>query len=387
MWNQLLKIYAGVNEFFELFTEYVEQINDDDLKKRELESFKRKNVGFGDHINSNFYSVLFNRNTGIIIANGDKGSEGIIETCNGEIENIFKYKPADIKGINVSHLMPKLFAKDHSKYMENYFKTGEKKLIDKTDFVCFAKDKNNSIIKIKLALKLFPVLNDSVLFVGLINRENIDDIILMDSKFNIQGISLKLMKILQIDNKTLFQTNEIPFYLICRKFVNFFNIFLKGNKKSEVFGEQKQSYNEEIAKKEKEENKKNKGKKGPNEKNEKEEHNKNNINENIEINENVELEYEIKLPQFLIDYAEKTNKGNSKVGLKMVTMATETEAGKEDEDFDEDFDELALLMQESKLKESDLKEINESEVKELLQMNKGGEKNWNDTNPNTRRNS
>ena len=28
MWNQLLKIYAGVNEFFELFTEYVEQIND-----------------------------------------------------------------------------------------------------------------------------------------------------------------------------------------------------------------------------------------------------------------------------------------------------------------------------------------------------------------------
>ena len=374
MWNQLLKIYAGVNEFFELFTEYVEQINDDDLKKRELESFKRKNVGFGDHINSNFYSVLFNRNTGIIIANGDKGSEGIIETCNGEIENIFKYKPADIKGMNVSHLMPKLFAKDHSKYMENYFQTGEKKLIDKTDFVCFAKDKNNSIIKIKLALKLFPVLNDSVLFVGLINRENIDDIILMDSKFNIQGISLKLMKILQIDNKTLFQTNEIPFYLICRKFVNFFNIFLKGNKKSEVFGEQKQSYNEEIAKKEKEENKKNKGKKGPNEKNEKEEHNKNNINENIEINENVELEYEIKLPQFLIDYAEKTNKGNSKVGLKMVTMATETEAGKEDEDFDEDFDELALLMQESKLKESDLKEINESEAKELLQMNKGGEK-------------
>ena len=94
-------------------------------------------------------------------------------------------------------------------------------------------------IKIKLALKLFPVLNDSVLFVGLVNKENIDDIILMDSKFNIQGISLKLMKILQIDNKTLFQNNEIPFYVICRKFVNFYNIFLQGNKKSEIFGEGK----------------------------------------------------------------------------------------------------------------------------------------------------
>ena len=357
MWNQLLKIYSGANEYFDFFIEYTEQINDDDLKKRELEAFKRKNDGFGDHINSNFYSVLFNRNTGIIIANGDKGSEGIIEACNGEVENIFKYKPADIKGMNLSHLMPKIFAKDHSKYMENYFQTGEKKLIDKTDFNCFAKDKNNSIIKIKLALKLFPVLNDSVLFVGLINKENIDDIILMDSKFNIQGMSLKLMKILQIDNKTLFQTNEIPFYVICRKFVNFFNIFLQGNKKSEIFGEGKLNYNDEMARKEEEEN----------DNNSKNDNNKNDLNENIEINENVELEYEIKLPQFLIDYSEKTNKNTGKTGLKLVTMVTETEDGKEDDIDDEDFDELALLMGESKAKDSDFKDITESDMKKLLE--------------------
>ena len=374
MWNQLLKIYAGANEFFELFTEYVEQINDDDLKKRELESFKRKNDGFGDHINANYYSVLFNRTTGIIIANGDKGSEGIIEACNGEIENIFKYKPTDIKGMNISHLMPKLFAKDHSKYIENYFQTGEKKLIDKTDFTSFAKDKNNSIIKIKLALKLFPVLNDSVLFVGLINKENIDDIILMDSKFNIQGMSIKLMKILQIYNKTLFQTNEIPFYVICRKFVNFFNIFLQGNKKSEVFGEGKPNYNEEMAKKEEEENRNNKSKNVDNNgQKEKKENNKNDLHENIEINENVELEYEIKLPQFLIDYAEKTNKAGGKVGLKLVTMVTETEDGKEDDFDDDDFDELALLMGESKAKESEFKDIKESEMNELLNQNHIGE--------------
>ena len=370
MWNQLLKIYAGANEFFELFTEYVEQINDDDLKKRELESFKRKNDGFGDHINSNYYSVLFNRNTGIIIANGDKGSEGIIEACNNEIENIFKYKPSDIKGMNLSHLMPKLFAKDHSKYIENYFQTGEKKLIDKTDFTSFAKDKNNSIIKIKLALKLFPILNDSVLFVGLIHKENIDDIILMDSKFNIQGMSLKLMKILQIDNKTLFQNNEIPFYVICRKFVNFFNIFLQGNKKSEIFGEGKLNINEEMAKNEEEENKKNGKNKENNGKNDKKENDKNDLHENIEINENVELEYEIKLPQFLIDYAEKTNKNSGKVGLKLVTMMTETEVGKEEDlDMDDDFDELALLMNETNVKDSEFKDIRESQLNELIHKN------------------
>ena len=363
MWSQLLKIYAGANEFFELYTEYVEQINDDDLKKRELESLKRKNDGLGDHINSNYYSVLFNKNTGIIIANGDKGSEGIIEACNGEIENIFKYKPSDIKGMNLSHLLPRLFAKDHSKYMERYFKVGEKKLIDKIDFSSFRKDKNNSIINIILAIKLFPILNDNVLFVGLILKENIDVIILMDSRFNIQGMSLKLMKILSIDNKLLFQNNEIPFYVICRKFVNFYNIFLQGKKKSAIFGEEKPTFTEEITKKE-EKDKKESNIKGKNRGDKKEKKDKNDntakddLHENIEINENVELEYEIKLPQFLIDYAEKTNKNSGKMAMRLVTMATETVVDLE-ESYD-DFDELALLMEESKNLDSQLKLLKSS---------------------------
>ena len=364
MWGQLLKIYAGANEFFELYTEYVEQINDDDLKKRELESLKRKNDGLGDHINSNYYSVLFNKNTGIIITNGDKGSEGIIEACNGEIENIFKYKPSDIKGMNLNHLMPRLFAKDHSKYMERYFQVGEKKLIDKVDFSSFGKDKNNSIIKVKLAIKLFPILNDNVLFVGLILKENIDDIILMDSRFNIQGMSLKLMKILSIDNKLLFQNNEIPFYVICRKFVNFYNIFLQGKKKSDIFGQDKPSLTEEISKKEELE-KKESSKIGKNKGDKKEKKDKNDntqkdeLHENIEINENVELEYEIKLPQFLIDYAEKTNKNSGKMAMKLVTMASETVIDEYEDSYD-DFDELALLMEESKNMESQLKLLKSS---------------------------
>ena len=336
MWNKLLQIYGGVNDFFELYVEYVEQINDDDLKKRDLESLRRKNDSFGDHMNNNFYSVLFNKDTGIIIANGDKGSEGIIELSNKEIENIFRYKAFDLKGMNLSSLMPKLFAKDHSKYIEDYFKIGEKKLIDKSDFKSFGKDKNNSIIKIKLALKLFPVLNDRVYFVGLILKENIDDIILLDDKFNIQGMSLKLMKILNINNKNLFQENEIPFYVICRKFVNFYSIFFQGKKKGDISEKQLFVVEEEGAKKD-EENK------DDNKKNEKED-----IHENIEINENVELEYEIKLPQFLIDYSEKTNKKEDKGAIQLISPPTESE---EQNDVIEEFDESDLLMEEEKNKD------------------------------------
>ena len=301
LWNKLINIYGGVNDFFDLYVEYVEQINDDDLKKRDLEAYRRKNESFGDHMNNNFYSVLFNKETGIIIANGDKGNEGLIELSNKEIENIFKYKAFDLKGMNLSSLMPNLFSKEHSNYMAKYFKIGEKKIIDKPDFKTFALDKNNSVMKLKLAIKLFPILNEKVFFVGMINKENIDDIILLDSKFNIQGMSLKLMKILNIGNNSLFQKNEIPFYVICRKFVNFYHTFFQSKKK----GDEKQ-YNLDE-KKERED-----------------------LHENIEINENVELEYEIKLPQFLIDYSEKTSKKTDENIIQLIQMKHDNEENQND---------------------------------------------------------
>ena len=313
LWNKLIGIYGGVNDFFDLYVEYVEQINDDDLKKRDLEAYRRKNETFVDHMNNNFYSVLFNKETGIIIANGDKGSEGLIELSNKEIENIFKYKAFDLKGMNLSCLMPNLFAKEHSNYIARYFKVGEKKIIDKPDFKTFALDKNNSVMKLKLAIKLFPILNDKVFFAGMINKENIDDIILLDSKFNIQGMSLKLMKILNIGNNALFQNNEIPFYVICRKFVNFYNIFLQAKKKGE-FPEKQFNFEE---KKERED-----------------------LHENIEINENVELEYEIKLPQFLIDYSEKTSKKEDQNAVQYIQLKNDN-----DEVIGED-DENELLLNE-----------------------------------------
>ena len=73
---------------------------------------------------------------------------------------------------------------------------------------------------IKLGIKWFPMLNVSVYFVVLIIKENIDDIILLDQFFNIQGMSSKFLKILNWDNKILFQDNEIPFY-VNRLFNNF----------------------------------------------------------------------------------------------------------------------------------------------------------------------
>ena len=299
LWEKLIGIYNGVNELFDLYFDYVDQINDDELKKRDLEGLRRKNDNLTDHLNQNYFALLFNRETGIIIANADKGKEGVIEKTNTEIENIFKYKPEELKGMNLTSLMPKIFSKIHKSFMEKYYNFGEKKIIDQKDIKTFGKDKDNAIVVIRLAVKLFPMLNDSVYFVGMITKENIDDVIFLDHHFNIQGMSGKLLKILNCDNKILFQDNEIPFYVICKKFVNFYKIFLKGKKQN--IKEKKAKPITII------ENLDDSSLSDSEKKNKPKEQTPLHI-DNIEINENIELEYEIRLPQFLLDFSNSTNK-------------------------------------------------------------------------------
>ena len=316
IWDRLIKIYTGVNELFDIYSEYIEEVNDDDLKKRDLDNLKRKSENYNEHIGQNYYSLLFNKETGIIIVNGDKGKEGIIEKCNSEIEKIFKYKFEELKGQNITMLMPKIFSKSHKDFMERYFKTGHKKLIDQRDFKTFAKDKDNSIILIQIIIKLFPILNDSVYFTGLIYKESLDDLIFIDHKFYIQGMSLKLMKILNIGNKMLFQENKIPFYAVCKKFVNFYKIFLQGQKqnlkgaakKNSIFVNLEESLTESKVEEENDDDD-NASAITKRKKIIKKHKHDDDIHENVEINENMELEYEIQLPEFIIEFSDSTNKG------------------------------------------------------------------------------
>lgn len=282
LWNDIFHTYSGVNDLFDLYENYIEQINDDDMLKRELETLRNKNSNSSEHIQVNYYNLLFNKDTGIIIANGDKGKEGIIEKANDEIEKIFEYKVDELKGMNVTKMIPRTIARKHHIFMERFYEIGEKRILDK-QLRTYAKDKDNCIIPTQLYVKLFPILSDHVFYCGLVFRENLDDLIIIDKKFNIQCCSRKLMEKLEIQNKLIFLDYEIPFYILCKKFVNFFKVFLKKQKKK-ILDVSQINYNEILKDNEIEiENYE--------------------INDNVEIAENTELEYEIVSPQFLLEYA------------------------------------------------------------------------------------
>lgn len=123
--------------------------------------------------------------------------------------------------------------------------------------------------------------------------DKVDDIILLDQNFIIQGLSKKIKERFTIlDNKILFIYNDFPFYMICKNFISFYKTFFKENKnlKNTRLNTRRKTINEEMSETElllnEEENE-----------NENKSSDLSNtiFNENIEVNENMEIEYEIKI--------------------------------------------------------------------------------------------
>lgn len=229
LWIDLYNTYSGVNDIFELYENYVELVNDDDLLKRDLETIRSKNINFSDNVTTNIYHLIFAKETGIVICNGDRGKEGIIEKMNSDSEKIFGYKADELKGVNVTQIMPKIFEKIHTSFLEKFYDVGEKRIIDGCHRT-FAKDRDFCLLPIKLYVKVFPMLNNCVFHCALTTKEQLDDVILIDSKYNIQSITGKLVKRFEMENCNIFYEIDIPFYLICKKFIQFYKVYLKEKK-------------------------------------------------------------------------------------------------------------------------------------------------------------
>ena len=129
--------------------------------------------------------------------------------------------------------MPKMFEKEHQSFMQRYIKIGEKRVVDKT-FRTYGKDKYNALIILNLSIKLFPILGDNIFFCAMMTREDIEDVILLDSDYNIQAMSGKLYNLFKL-NSQIFQDFDIPFWMICKEFIRHYQTFMMNNSKIKNF--------------------------------------------------------------------------------------------------------------------------------------------------------
>lgn len=68
--------------------------------------------------------ILFSPDTAVIHISGNKESIGkILKTSQG-LSAVFGYSKTEVIGHSINILMPTLFAKRHTDFMERFFKTG-----------------------------------------------------------------------------------------------------------------------------------------------------------------------------------------------------------------------------------------------------------------------
>jgi two-component system sensor kinase FixL len=70
-------------------------------------------------------AILDNIVDGLIVIDG----RGIVQSYNKACERIFGYAPPEVVGKNVSMLMPERHSVNHDRYVDNYVKTGDAKII------------------------------------------------------------------------------------------------------------------------------------------------------------------------------------------------------------------------------------------------------------------
>ena len=327
LWNDIFQTYNGYNEIFELYENYVESINDDSITLREL--LKAKNKNFALEGIFNYYNILFSNDTCIIICSGDKGKEGNIERVSSNITNFFGYKEEEVKGINIGALMPKMFEKEHKSFMQRHIRIGEKRVIDKT-FRTYGKDKYNALIILNLSIKLFPILGDNLFFCAMMTKEDIEDVILLDSEYNIQAMSGKLYNLFKL-NSQIFQDVDVPFWMICKEFIRHYQTFMMNNSKVQNFSVRDFKLKKLLSK-----NLRNEGystqlnEKGESKDEDLTQRSDDNISKDgkqievteldFEINENAEVEWEIVIPPIFKTYTSNTTIKSRKLQNKTIAQ-------------------------------------------------------------------
>ena len=218
-------IYNCVNKEFDLYYNFIEQINDDEVIKRKLESYRNKYIHASDkfEVYLDYYDYLFSDKTGVVIVKGDRDVEGVIERTNPQFEVLFGYGKDELYGTNLHKLMPKCFEENHKRFMKRYVEIGYKTIIDRMNKI-IGLDKNQNIVPLTSIVKLLPVLTNNVYFCGAHMNDFVCDLILIDENFMVQGFTKRLLSSLK--SKDFFNTFYIPFYIICRKFIAFSKKFL-----------------------------------------------------------------------------------------------------------------------------------------------------------------
>ena len=129
---------------------HVDDLFDTPEELMERLPFLLKRVSLRNTRRQQFEAIFENAVDAIVIIN----HSGIITRFNKAAERVFQYENAEVRGRNVSMLMPESYARNHDSYISNYLETGIKKVLGIGREV-EGQRKNGEVFPMELALSEF----------------------------------------------------------------------------------------------------------------------------------------------------------------------------------------------------------------------------------------
>lgn len=129
---------------------HVDDLFDSPEELMERLPFLLKRISLRKARRQQFEAIFDNAVDAIVIIN----HSGIITRFNKAAEKVFQYEYAEVKGRNVSMLMPESYARNHDSYISNYLETGIKKVLGIGREV-EGQRKNGDVFPMELALSEF----------------------------------------------------------------------------------------------------------------------------------------------------------------------------------------------------------------------------------------
>ena len=114
-------------------------------------------------------NIMSNKNTCIIIISGNPGTLGNVLSCNNEIFPNLGYQALDLINKNCSILMPKILAKNHNDFIQEFINTNTSTVVNRKKIV-MAADVRGFIVPMRKYVKALDTFQDGIKFMAILRR-------------------------------------------------------------------------------------------------------------------------------------------------------------------------------------------------------------------------
>lgn len=179
---------------------------------------------------------LFADDTVVIHVSGNKDNAGIILKANQGLSKVFGYSNTEVIGHLINILMPTIYAKRHTEYLERFFKTGHKTVFN-VERNFFALHRNGYCFHMKFYAKQMPKLDEGIQYVAMIKAtESNNDYILTDMRGVIDSFSAGVTSLLNLE-VSLFKQTEVNIQILAPELMTAFSTTDTKNSAMEKFKE------------------------------------------------------------------------------------------------------------------------------------------------------